>query len=247
MRCRIASSRFVSGSTMKLSHAIIALVASSAILCFADNELTAQDKAGGWKLLFDGKDASAHFRGYNSKVLSEGWIVRDGALVRTGGGDVITREKYDSFELTLDWKIGKGGNSGVMFKVLETAGAPYETGPECQILDNKDGTDPNKAGWMYALYPAAVDTTKPAGEWNTLVIKCQKTVAGTYRCQHHLNGTLYVTYEIGSADWIEKVSKTKFAGWKDFGKAAAGHICLQSHGDEVAFRNLKIRVLPELK
>ena len=169
---------------MKLSHAIAILVASSAILCSAENELTAQDKKGGWKLLFDGKDASTHFRGYKSENLPKEWIVRDGALVRTGGGDVITREKYDSFELTLDWKIGKGGNSGVMFKVLESADAPYETGPECQILDNKDGQDPNKAGWMYALYPAVVDTTKPVGEWNTLVLNARRprralTVAST--------------------------------------------------------------------
>ena len=106
------------------------------------------------------------------------------------------------------------------------------------------GRDPQKAGWMYALYPASVDATKPAGEWNRMVSKCAKTSAGTYKCEHLMNGTKYVEYEIGSADWNEKVAKSKFVKMPGFGKAAAGHLCLQDHGNEVAFRNIKIRALP---
>ena len=216
------------------------LVAADAPL----NTLTDPEKAAGWKLLFDGKDASASWREYKKDKLPEGWVAEDGALVRKGKGNIITKEQFDSFELSIEWKISEGGNSGIMFKVLETDGPPHATGPEAQIQDNAKGHDPQKAGWMYALYPAFVDTTKPAGEWNHFVLKCEKTAAGTYRCMHTMNGTKYVEYEIGSADWDEKVAKSKFAKMPGFAKSAAGHICLQDHGNEVAFRNLKIRPLP---
>jgi hypothetical protein len=208
------------------------------------NALTDSEKAAGWKLLFDGKDASAHWREYKKQTFPEKWVVEDGALVRKGGGNIITKEQFESFEFSIDWKISEGGNSGLMFKVLETDGPPYATGPEVQIQDNVKGHDPQKAGWMYALYPASVDTTKPAGEWNRMVLKCEKTSAGTYKCEHWMNGTKYVEYEIGSADWNERVAKSKFAKMPGFGKAAAGHLCLQDHGNEVAFRNIKIRPLP---
>ena len=230
---------------MKLLLALLALTFAAHA---ADNELTAGEKAAGFQLLFDGKDASANFRGYKQDKLPDGWKAEEGTLARKGkGGDIVTKEKYESFELQIDWKISKGGNSGVMFKVQETGGPSYVTGPECQVQDNVDGHDPQKAGWMYALYPASVDTTKPAGEWNHFVLKCQKTAAGTYKCEHWMNGTKYVEYEIGSADWNEKVAKSKFAKMAEFGKADKGHICLQDHGNEVAFKNIKIRELPALK
>ena len=223
------------------------LFALSAAPLFAEdaapNTLTIPEKAAGWKLLFDGKDASKWWRGYNKEELPDKWVARDGALVREGGGDIITKDQFESFELSIDWKITEGGNSGVMFKVLETDGPPYHTGPEAQIQDNVKGTDPQKAGWMYQLYPASVDTTKPVGEWNTFVLKCQKTPAGTYKCEHTMNGTKYCEYEIGSADWNAKVAKSKFKEWPGFGKAAKGHICLQDHGNLVEFRNIKIREL----
>jgi hypothetical protein len=210
----------------------------------APNTLTAEEQAAGWKLLFDGKDAAPWWRGYKKDGFPDKWVVEDGALVRKGGGDLITKDQFESFEFSVDWKISPAGNSGVMFKVLETDGPPYVTGPEAQIQDNEKGHDPQKAGWMYQLYPASVDTTKPVGEWNHFVLKCQRTPAGTYACEHWMNGTKYVEYEIGSADWNEKVAKSKFAKMPGFGQAAKGHICLQDHGNEVAFRNLKIRVLP---
>lgn len=212
------------------------------------NQLSAQEKTAGWQLLFDGKDASQSWRGYKKDKLPDGWVAKDGALVREkGGGDIITKDQFDSFEFSVDWNITEGGNSGVMFKVKETDGPPWSTGPEAQIQDNAKGKDPQKAGWMYALYPAKVDTTKPAGEWNTFVLKCQKTPAGTYKCEHTMNGTKYVEYEIGSDDWNQKVAKSKFGKMPEFAKAAEGHIALQDHGDKVSFRNIKIRKLEPLK
>ena len=232
---------------MKLLTTLFALLLA-ATLQAADapgNTLTEAQKKEGWKLLFDGKDAGRWWRGYKSDILPAGWVVADGALVRKGGGgDIITKDQFESFELSIEWRISKGGNSGIMFKVLETGSASYETGPEAQIQDNKDGKDPQKAGWMYALYPATVDATKPAGEWNHFVLKCQKTPSGTYKCEHLMNGTKYVEYEIGSTDWNQRVAKSKFAKLPGFGKAAKGHICLQDHGNEVAFRNILIRELP---
>ncbi len=232
-----------------MKHLILPVVIALTVavqLCAADapaNQLTAAEKAAGWKLLFDGQDASAFWRAYGKDKLPDGWKVEEGALVRKGGGDIITKDQFESFELSLDWKISEGGNSGLMFKVLETKNPPYYTGPEVQIQDNVKGGDPQKAGWMYQLYPASVDTTKPAGEWNTMVIKCQKTPAGTFKCEHWMNGTKYCEYEIGSADWAEKLAKSKFAKWEGFGKADKGHICLQDHGNVVSFRNIKIREL----
>ena len=213
----------------------------------APNTLTEAEKAEGWTLLFDGENPGEHFRGYNMEKLPEGWVAEDGALCRKGKGDIITKEKYESFEFSIDWKISEAGNSGIMLKVLETEGPPYKTGPEAQIQDNVKGKDPQKAGWMYQLYAADKDTTNPVGEWNHFVLKCQKTPAGTYKCEHWMNGEKYVEYEIGSDDWKEKVAKSKFKDWEQFGTADAGHICLQDHNDLVCFRNIKIKVLEPMK
>jgi hypothetical protein len=233
---------------MKPLLALLALT-SFASLAFAaeHNTLTDAEKSAGWKLLFDGKDASAHWRGYKKDSLPAEWVVEDGALLRKGGGDIITKEKYESFEFAIDWKISEGGNSGIMLKVLETEHPPYWTGPEAQIQDNVKGTDPQKAGWMYQLYAADKDATKPVGEWNTFILKCQKTPKGTYACEHWMNGEKYVSYEIGSDDWKAKLAKSKFATWEGFGTAAAGHLCLQDHGNLVWFRNIKIRELKPLE
>jgi len=210
-----------------------------------NNELGDDEKAAGWKLLFDGEDANPWWRGYKKDDLPAGWKVENGVLVRrSGGGDIITRDQFESFELSIDWKISRGGNSGVMFKVKETTERAWQTGPEAQILDNVLGHDEQKAGWLCDLYPAEIDTTKPAGQWNNFILRCQKTAAGTYECEHWMNGVKYLDYVIGSDDWHVRVAKSKFADKPGFAKADAGHICLQDHGDEVGFRNIKVRILP---
>ena len=204
------------------------------------NTLTEKEQADGWVLLFDGKDMSK-FRNYNKEDLSDKWVVKDGAFTLTekGGGDIITKDEYEAFELKLDFKISPGGNSGIMYHVEEVEGqTPWKTGPEIQIQDNVDGHDPQKAGWLYQLYAADTDATNPAGEWNSVRI-----VISPDKCVHYMNGTKYVEYVKGSADWDEKVAASKFSKFPDFGKPTKGHICLQDHGNVVSFRNVKVKVL----
>ena len=203
------------------------------------NELTAAEKKAGWTLLFDGKTME-HFRNYKKEGIKEAWVVKDGAftLLEKGGGDIITKKQYGAFEFTADYKITPGGNSGLMYHVQESESTPWRTGPEIQILDNPKGKDPQKAGWLYQLYRPAegVDATKPAGKWNTIRI-----LITPEKCVHWMNGTKYVEYVKGSEDWDKKVAASKFSKFKDFGKATKGHICLQDHGNEVSYRNVKIR------
>ncbi len=227
---------------------VLVFVAVLPVLIAAEpvvNALTPEESANGWILLFDGTNAAAHWRGYRSDSLPEEWTVEGDALVCRGGGDIVTREQFENFELSIEWKISEGGNSGIKFKVKETDRPAYATGPEAQILDNVRGRDPQKAGWLYQLYAADTDTTRPAGKWNHFVLKCQRIPAGTYRCEHWMNGQLSFDYEIGSDDWKARLAKSKFADWPGFGEAASGHIALQDHGDPVWFRNVKIRNLPE--
>ena len=233
------------GSAMKLSkyYFLIAALASSYTGSAANaddtpNTLTAGEKKAGWTLLFDGKDAGPHWRNFKKEGISDGWKVEKGELIRhgKGAGDIITKKQFDAFELTLDFKISKAGNSGLMFHVTEGEKTPWRTGPEIQIQDNVDGHDPQKAGWLYQLYKADKDATKPVGEWNTLRI-----LITPEKCVHWMNGTKYTEYVKGSKDWDEKVAASKFSKFPKFGKATKGHICLQDHGNLVSFRNIKIR------
>ena len=201
-------------------------------------EITDDEIVAGWTPLFDGQNPGAWWRGYKQATLPEGWKAENGALVCHKGGDIVTKEQFENFELSIEWKIGEGGNSGIMFRVQETDQPSYETGPEAQIQDNVKGKDPEKAGWLYQFYKSEKDATKPVGEWNLF-----KLVVDHNKCQHWMNGVKYCEYEIGSADWNERLAKSKFAKMPGFAKTAKGHICLQDHGDEVAFRNIKIRVI----
>jgi hypothetical protein len=216
------------------------LLAGSQLAAGEPNTLTDDERAAGWKLLFDGKTTDG-WRNYNRDAITSGWQVEDGALVRAerGAGDIITLDKYGAFELVLEYKISPGGNSGVMFHVLEQKGSPpWHTGPEIQIQDNAGGHDAQKSGWLYQLYPADEDASKPAGEWNEL-----RVLISPEKCATHMNGVKYNEYVKGSADWDQRVAKSKFQKFEGFGKATAGHICLQDHGNRVSFRNIKIRKL----
>ncbi len=200
------------------------------------NTLTEAEKKAGWTLLFDGKTTKG-WRNFKQDKVSDGWKVVDGTISRVGkAGDIMTVEQYAAFDLSLEYKISKGGNSGLMFHVTEEESTPWRTGPEIQIQDNVDGHDPQKAGWLYQLYKADVDATKPAGQWNTLQIRITPE-----QCVTYMNGVRYARYVKGSKDWDERVAKSKFGKMPKFGKATVGHICLQDHGNPVSFRNIKIR------
>ncbi|MBT5927868.1 MAG: DUF1080 domain-containing protein [Verrucomicrobia bacterium] len=201
------------------------------------NKINKKQREAGWRLLFNGKNLNK-WRNFKKDSVSDGWQVKDDAFVRGGksAGDIITKKKYDSFELQLEYKISKGGNSGLMFHVTEEESTPWRTGPEIQIQDNVDGHDPQLSGWLYQLYKSETDATKPAGEWNHLRI-----LITPEKCEHTMNGVKYCEYVKGSKDWDERVAKSKFAAFSKFGKATKGHICLQDHGNEVAYRNVKIR------
>lgn len=213
-----------------------------------ENSLTAAEKEEGWQLLFDGKSME-HFRGFRKESVPEGWVVENGAitLAGEGAGDIITKEQYEDFELSIDWKIAEGGNSGIFYHVSEdtTYANTYNSGPEMQILDDerhpdaKQGVNGNrKAGSLYDLIPLSTPAVKPAGEWNTA-----RLVAKDGKVEHWLNGKKVVEYELGTAEWDSMIAKSKFAPMKGFGAEGKGHIALQDHGDPVWFKNIKIRPL----
>jgi hypothetical protein len=210
--------------------------------------------------LFDGHSL-AEWRGYCRDSVPERWVVEDGVLRlkpastepagSTAGGDLITRGEYENFELALEWKVSEGGNSGIFFRAPENCGdagraeAPiYESAPEMQILDNerhpdaKLGVNGNRqAGSLYDLIAASPQNAHLAGEWNQAEIEVDRD-----RVSFRQNGQTVVQYEVGSADFKARVAASKFSGWDGFLQPVRrGHIGLQDHGDEVWFRNIRIR------
>jgi hypothetical protein len=209
----------------------------------APNTLTAAERSAGWKLLFDGTSTKG-WRGFRMTTMPSGWQAVAGNLTRvSAAADIITDDQYASFELAIDWQISPKGNSGIMYRVTEADSDSYETGPEMQVLDDAGHHDGlsrlTAAGSVYGLYPAPEGVVRPAGQWNQarIVVKGDSV-------QHWLNGVLVAEYVLGSPDWAARVAKSKFAQWPGYGKAKKGYIALQDHGDWVAYRNIKIRVLP---
>ena len=220
-----------------MTRAARCAAATAIILCTACSVTVTQSQS----LL--GDNPASHWRGYRRPDLPAGWRMVDGALTRVAqGGDIITRDTYENFELTLEWKIAPGGNSGVFFHVIEdsTLNAVYLTGPEMQVLDNAghaDGKVPiTSAGSNFAVHAPARDMTRPVGEWN----EARLLVNGTH-VEHWLNGEKVVQYELGSDDWKQRVQASKFKSWPRYGTGRSGHIALQDHGDWVAYRNIRIR------
>lgn len=204
-----------------------------------------------WIILFNGEDLDG-WRSYGEAAPGPAWIVEDGAIVLDAdestssmtGGDLITVGQYENFELELEWKISRGGNSGIFFGVREIEGqrVAYETGVEMQILDNDNHIDGEKpetsAGSCYALYPATEDVVRPVGEYNEV-----RLVVRDGSVEHWLNGKKIVEYTIGSTDWADRLAASKFADWQHFARYSKGHIALQDHTDRVWFRNIRLREL----
>jgi glucose/arabinose dehydrogenase len=221
------------------------------------NTLSESERLSGWRLLFDGT-STAGFRNYRADEISDGWRVADGALVlaRRGAGNLVTREQFENFELQIEYRLPPGGNSGILFHVAEDAAEPWMSGPEVQILDGADGRDAQRSGFLYGLYRPEVpewvrsveaaaglperdiDASRPAGEWNHVYLRVAPDSGEV--C---LNGITYFLFKKGSTDWDERVAASKFAAFPGFGKASRGHLCLQDHGAEVAFRSIKVREL----
>ena len=223
-----------------LGLAIVALGAGTETAMAEPNTLTAAEKKAGWKLLFDGKTTQG-WRGFKAPAPDPGWTAKDGALgpdPKTSK-DIMTQEMFGDFELSFEWRISPKGNSGVMYRVIEEGGQTYHSGPEYQVLDNSRGEPPlQRAGALYDLYAPAKDVTRPVGAFNE-----SRIVIRRGRVEHWLNGEKVVEYELGSPEFKAKVAASKFKAWPMFGTASRGHIALQNHGDEVAYRSIKIRPL----
>jgi hypothetical protein len=201
------------------------------------NELTDEQKKAGWKLLFDGKTLTG-WRGYKMKDAPGCWEVKDAAIYCNDkkdvpAADLLTTDKYGDFELALEWKISNGGNSGVHLRATENTGDTASNSLEIQVIDTSDGW---KKVHGYALGPG-----NEAGEWNTLKIRL---VSDKIRVEQ--NGVLLVDADMSSDDWKTRLSKSKFAGMKEFNKAREGHIALQNYrGAGVWYRNVMLREVKE--
>ena len=207
------------------------------------NTLTPAERAAGWRLLFDGKTTTG-WRGWKMDTLPSGWQVVDGALTRVRrAADIITTEKFKNFELSLEWKIAPNGNSGIFYRASEDDDAIYWSAPEMQVLDDAGHPDGQSrltaAGSDYGLYPSPAGVVQPAGQWNQV-----RLVVNGNHVEHWLNGVKVVEYELGSPDWEARVKASKFAPHPHYGRNPEGYIGLQEHDSWVAYRNIKIRVLP---
>jgi len=216
----------------------LAVVATSALA--ADNTLTPAEKKAGWTLLFDGR-TTAGWRGFKSPKPDAGWTAR-GELSPNPktSKDILTKDSFDNFDLSFDWKISPKGNSGVMFHVSEAGWETYHSGPEYQVLDNARGEPPKEqAGGLFALYAPENAKPKPVGQFNH-----SRLVVDHGKVEHWLNGVKVAAYDMNSDDFKARVATTKFAKWPAFAASPTGHIALQNHGDPVAFKNIKIKRLP---
>lgn len=233
--------------------ASLATAAAWAGPCDGVNVLTPAEKAAGWELLFDGKTMKG-WHGYNGKAVPA-WSIDDCALKTAGTegnygsdmrADVVTDREFTNFELTIDWKATKGGNSGLMYGVVEDKkyDAPWKTGPEYQFID--DVGFPQKlepwqlAGANYAMHLAnEKKKLKPVGEWNTTRI-----VVNGKHVEHWLNGEKILEFERWTPEWQKLRDSGKWKEAPDYGLARTGRIALQDHGSVFWFRNIKLRPLP---
>jgi hypothetical protein len=198
----------------------------------------------GFVSLFDGRslDGWHLYRKPGEPIV--GWEAVDGTIKRTAqGADLISDRDYGDFDLRFEWKISPGGNSGVFYRAGEDEEAAYWTGIEYQVLDNdrhpdgKNGPDRHAAA-VYGMYPPQGAQTRPVGEWNS-----GRILARGAHVEHWLNGTKVAEYELWTPEWKARVADTKFKDWPGYGMSKRGHIGLQDHGDEVSYRNIRIKEL----
>ncbi len=243
---------------MKTKLSLLVLAALLAIGALAQSKMDAQmksDQKAGWRSLFDGKTLNG-WRGFHSQTVPGGWAVEDGCIKKVkaqgelgqAGGDLITVDQFQNFEFSIEWKLAKGTNSGIKYLVSESLPATGKSAVsfEYQVLDDNNhpdaklGINGNRtAGSLYDLIPAVKNKkVNPVGEFNQTRI----VVRGNH-IEHWLNGIKVVEYDRTSDDYKKHLAESKFKNTKGFGEAPKGHILLQDHGDEVWFRNIKIREL----
>lgn len=218
----------------------------------AHNTLSEAERTAGWELLFDGKSISG-WHNYNKSTVGPEWHIADESLVigksnswtTDTGGDLVTEGEYEDFEFKMDWKIETGGNSGLIYNVVEDPefGFSWITGPEFQLLDNLNHTtnrfiDTHRAGDLFGLKASDFVAVNPAKEWNTM-----RLVKKDNHVEHWLNGYKVLSYELQSDEWTEMLKGTKFEQMSAFGTAPRGKLALQDQGFKVWFRNIKIRNL----
>lgn len=231
----------------------IALVFAAAVIIMSfitikkqkDNTLSGKEKKQGWKLLFDGTTMNG-WRIYQNKQTDD-WDVKNGELYCkvegvTKRADIITTDKYENFELQIDWKIAPKENSGIIYMVTEENSATYLSGPEYQLIDDTgypDKLDKKQlSGANYDMNAPAAKVVKPAGEYNHT-----KIVVNKGHVEHWLNGTKVVDYQLWTPEWEKQKAISKWKDVKTYGMSKQGHIALQDHGGGVWFKNIKIKQL----
>ncbi|MDQ7949716.1 MAG: DUF1080 domain-containing protein, partial [Pedobacter sp.] len=227
------------------------------IVNLSPNALAPAEKANGYRLLFDGKSNTGWVGAYKNAFPAKGWQIQDGILSvlpadggeSTNGGDIVTREEFVAFDLSFEFKLTEGANSGVKYFVtLTEQNAGSAIGLEYQVLDDekhpdaKLGRDGNRTlASLYDLITAdkGLGSLRPIGAWNRgrIVVYPNNTV------EHYLNGVKVLTYHRGSEDFRKLVAISKYKNWKNFGEAIKGHILLQDHGNRVSYRTIKIKKL----
>ncbi len=225
------------------------------LLCICFLLVGCNPSKDGWIELFNGENLEG-WHAYGADSTIDGWYVADGELIydfqrREGGGssNLVTDDEFSNFELSLDWKIGHHGNSGIFWSVMENEEYkhPYQTGPEIQILDDdwkeyvEERGDINRAGSLYGLMAPSAIVSKAAGEWNHYLIHIDHNENIGYVI---FNDQEVLRFPVHGPEWEAMIAKSGFADWPGFGKAKTGHISLQEYGGKVAFRNIKIKILP---
>ena len=224
------------------------IVSTSFLFC---NAQTKTEK--GWISLFDGVSTKG-WHGYGKANVGKAWKVNDGAIYldasakknyqTEGGGDIVTDNEFENFDLKLEWKISKYGNSGIIFYVHEdsTFKESWNTGMEMQVLDNDGHPDgkiyKHRAADLYDLIPCSIETVKPVGEWNQVEI-----IANKGKLELKLNGATVVSTTLWDDNWKKLIAESKFKNMPGFGTFTKGRIALQDHGNNVWFRNIVIKKL----
>lgn len=220
------------------------------VVSFTPTHKKEASEKGKWISLFDGTSLKG-WHGYNKKGAIANWAIEDGAMVCLGaaadahGGDIVSDKSFENFELKWDWKMSREGNSGVMYHVVESKKyeAPYETGPEYQLIDDVNFPQKleewQKTGADYAMHLSnEKKKLKPTGEWNTSTIIFNKG-----HVEHWLNGEKIVEFQAWDADWEIKKKEGKWKDFPDYGVAKKGLIALQDHGNKAYFKNIMIKAL----